>query len=228
MRSRTHAARPVGKTSGANIIVSETSGLPAYVSEPGRIVLVRHGETEWSRDNKHTSTTDVDLTPAGEEQARRAGRALAGRDFGIVLASPRRRAVRTAELAGWGGVETDADLVEWDYGVYEGRSTPEIAAELGADWTVWKSGTGEYPAAGESVQHVGARVDAVIDRLAPVLSSGQDALLFAHAHVLRILAARWLSLPATDGALFALGTASLSELAFEHGLHVVDRWNAQP
>lgn len=214
--------------SGANIIVSETSGPPVAVSEPGHIVLVRHGETEWSRDNRHTSTTDVDLTEAGEEQARRAGSALAGRSFGIVLASPRRRAIRTAQLAGRGDLETDANLVEWDYGVYEGRSTPDIAVELGADWTIWKCGPGGYPSAGETVEHVGERVDAVIERLAPVLSAGQDALLFAHAHVLRILAARWLGLPATDGALLALGTASLSELGFEHGLHVVDRWNAQP
>ncbi|WP_235492372.1 histidine phosphatase family protein [Leifsonia sp. Root112D2] len=208
--------------------MSDNSRLPATTPEPGSLVLVRHGETEWSRDNRHTGVTDIDLTPAGEEQARRAGAALAGRSFGVVLTSPRRRAVRTAELAGFAGAETDANLVEWDYGVYEGRSTGEIQADLGADWTVWKSGTSTYPAAGETVEHVGARVDAVIDRLAPVLAAGEDALLFAHAHVLRILAARWLGLPAADGALLTLSTAALSELGFEHGLRVMERWNAQP
>lgn len=188
-------------------------------------MLVRHGETEWSRDNRHTGKTDVDLTSAGEEQARQAGALLAGRTFDTVLASPLRRAQRTAQLAGWDRFQTDPNLAEWDYGVYEGRSTADISAELGDDWNIWKSGTGAFPAPGESADAVGRRADAVIGRLMPTLTAGGSALLFAHGHVLRILTARWLGLPASDGALFILGTGTLSQLGVEHHIRVVERWN---
>jgi probable phosphoglycerate mutase len=187
--------------------------------------VVRHGQTEWSRDNRHTGTTDVDLTPTGEEQARRAGALLAGRSFDVVLASPLRRAQRTAQLAGWDRFETDPNLAEWDYGVYEGRSTTDIAAELGDDWNIWKSGTGTFPAPGESADAVGRRADAVIERLMPTLTAGGSALLFAHGHVLRILTARWLALPASAGAMFILGTGTISQLGVEHDIRVVERWN---
>lgn len=186
---------------------------------------MRHGETEWSRDNKHTGATDIDLTAVGEDQARQAGALLSGRTFDTVLVSPRIRAQRTARLAGWDTFQTDPNLVEWDYGVYEGRSTAETAADLGADWNIWKSGTGCFPPAGESVDAVGRRADAVIDRLLPTLAEGGSALLFAHGHILRILTARWLGLPASEGALFLLGTATVSELGVEHGLRVIERWN---
>lgn len=188
-------------------------------------MLVRHGETEWSRDNRHTGRTDVDLTSTGEAQARQAGRLLAGRFFDVVLASPLRRAQRTATLAGWDTFETDRNLAEWDYGVYEGRSTADIAGELGDDWNIWKGGTGRFPAPGESADAVGRRADAVIERLLPTLSAGGSALLFAHGHVLRILTARWLSLPASAGAMFILGTGTVSQLGAEHGIRVVERWN---
>lgn len=188
-------------------------------------MLVRHGETEWSRDNRHTGSTDVDLTSAGEKQARQAGALLAGRTFDTVLVSPLQRAQRTAQLAGWSTFDTDPNLAEWDYGVYEGRSTADIAAELGDDWNIWRSGTGSFPAPGESADAVGRRTDAVIERLMPTLTGGGSALLFAHGHVLRILTARWLALPASAGAMFILGTGTISQLGVEHDIRVVERWN---
>lgn len=203
--------------------VSETASGDPF--DDAHVVLVRHGQTEWSRDNRHTGKTDIDLTPTGEEQARQAGALLAGRSFDVVLVSPLRRAQRTAQLAGWDRFETDSDLAEWDYGVYEGRSTADIAAELGDDWNIWASGTGSFPAPGESADAVGRRADAVIERLMPTLTAGGSALLFAHGHVLRILTARWVGLPASDGAKFILGTGTLSELGADHGIRVVERWN---
>lgn len=207
---------------------SESKSATTISDGDARIVLVRHGETEWSRDGRHTSVTDVALTETGEEQARRAGEALAGRSFGTVLVSPRQRATLTARLAGFAGYQEDPDLVEWDYGPYEGRTTPEIASELGHHWTIWGSGSDDDPAPGETAAAVGRRTDAVLERIAPVLEKGENALVIGHAHTLRILAARWLALPASAGALFALGTGSIGELGFEHGSHVLETWNLQP
>lgn len=192
----------------------------------GRIVLARHGETEWSRDGRHTGRSDIPLTITGEEQARRLGRALAGRTFDMVLVSPLQRALRTAQIAGFAGFENEPNLVEWDYGEYEGRSTEDISAVRGRAWTVWQAAANADPAFGESLERVGQRADAVFDRLAPTLERGADALLIAHGHLLRVLAARWLGLPAAAGALLTLGTDSLSRLGFEHGNHVIEVWNA--
>ncbi|MEO6828028.1 MAG: histidine phosphatase family protein [Microbacteriaceae bacterium] len=196
--------------------------------ENAQIVLVRHGETEWSRDGRHTSVTDVALTATGRQQAKQVGQALAGRRFAVVLTSPRQRAWTTAELAGFSTYRVDPNLVEWNYGPFEGRTTAQIAAELGHPWTIWAGGAADEPLPGESAAEVGARADAVLGSLEPQLSRGEAVLVFAHAHTLRILAARWLGLPADEGARFALGTGSISTLGFEHGGRVLQRWNLQP
>ena len=179
-----------------------------------RIVLVRHGQTEWSASGKHTSTTDVPLT----EEGRRAARALTLRDreFALVLTSPRRRARETCELAGLTG-EVDPDLAEFDYGEFEGLTTTEIR-ERRPWWSLWRDGC----PAGETAEDVGARVDRIIGR---ALWADGDVALFAHGHVLRVLGARWLGLPASSGALLALDTASLCELGYERENRVVWKWN---
>lgn len=195
-------------------------------TDTARVVLARHGETEWSKDGRHTGLSDIPLTAKGEDQARALRAALAHRTFGKVLVSPLARATRTAELAGLAGYETDPDLTEWDYGDYEGRTTRDISAELGRPWSIWSSGVEKDPALGESVEAVGARADAVFARLGRAVDRGEDVLLVAHGHLLRVLTARWLRLPAADGALFALDTGTLSELGYEHDEPVIEVWNA--
>lgn len=180
--------------------------------------VVRHGETEWSRDGRHTSTTDLDLTDEGTEVARGLAGRLADQHFDLVLSSPRLRARRTAELAGFTDVETTEDLAEWDYGDYEGRTTPEIREDV-PDWTIWS-----HPSpGGESAEEVSARLDRVVQR---VRASGGRVIVFSHGHASRVLAARWLGLPATSGRHFVLGTATLSTLAWERESPAVARWNA--
>ena len=180
--------------------------------------LVRHGETAWSRDRLHTSVTDVPLTPAGVEAAQALGARLVGRVFALVLTSPRSRARRSAELAGFPGALVDEDLAEWDYGRYEGVSTAQIR-ETDPGWTVWSQ-----PApGGETAGQVGDRVDRVIARCSAV---DGDVLLFGHAHCLRALTARWLGQPVVDGRLYRLDTASLSVLAYERETPVIVHWNA--
>lgn len=186
--------------------------------EPREVWLVRHGETTWSRDWLHTSVTDVPLTDRGVEQARILGDRLAGRSFALVLTSPRSRARTTAELAGFPDAVVDDDLVEWDYGSYEGVSTAEIRTTA-PGWTVWTQPTPGGEAAGE----VGARADRVLER---ARTAGGDVLLFGHAHALRVLAARWLGLDAADGRLFRLDTGSLSVLGYERETPVIRSWNA--
>jgi probable phosphoglycerate mutase len=181
------------------------------------VVLVRHGETEWSRDLRHTGRTDVPLTETGERQARTVGEALRGREFSLVLSSPLRRALDTARLAGF-DPELRDDLAEWDYGEYEGRRTVEIREEV-PDWTIWRYGA----RGGESVQEIGERVDRVAEELRRVEG---DVLVFAHGHVLRVLAARWLGLEPGDGRLFALDSATLSALGYEREQPVIGMWNA--
>lgn len=180
--------------------------------------LVRHGETAWSRDHRHTSVTDLPLTPVGTEVARSLRGRLAAEQFDRVLTSPRQRARVTAELAGFGDAEVDADLVEWDYGDYEGITTVEIRRTV-PGWTVWT-----HPTPG------GETSDAVAVRLGRVVSAAQEAggrtLLFGHGHALRALTALWLGLPATEGRLFRLDTATLSVLGHERDTPVVLRWNA--
>jgi broad specificity phosphatase PhoE len=180
--------------------------------------LVRHGATEWSEAGRHTSVTDVDLLPEGEDAARTLAPRLGGHEFALVLTSPRERARRTAELAGFPGAEVSEDLAEWDYGQYEGMTTEEIRASV-PGWTVW---THPSPG-GESADQVGARLDRVVDR---TLGAHGDALVFGHGHSLRVLAARWLGLPVADGRLFVLGTATVSVLGREHDDRAVLRWNS--
>ena len=185
--------------------------------------LVRHGETEWSRSGKHTSTTDLPLTEHGEEVARTRRDRLAGVEFGLVLRSPRQRARRTAELAGLHETAVDEDLVEVDYGGYEGRTTAEISDELGREWSVWRDGTVPGDSPGETLAEVGERVDRVLERVRPRLRDG-DVALVAHGHVLRILTARWLGLAPEAGALFALPAGSYGVLGQEHRRPVLTAW----
>jgi probable phosphoglycerate mutase len=180
--------------------------------------LVRHGETEWARLGRHTGRTDVPLTRTGRDQARAIGRRLDGRAFGLVLTSPLSRASETAALAGFGATATvDPDLREWDYGALEGRLTAEIRADY-PGWSIW---TGPWPD-GETVEEVGARADRVIARTRAI---DGDVLLFAHGHLLRVLAARWLELPPASGGLFVLSTATLSILGWEREKPAIERWN---
>ena len=184
----------------------------------GAVWLVRHGETAWSRDRLHTSITDVPLTEAGVEAARRVGARLVGRTFSLVLTSPRLRARHSAELAGYPDAEVDDDLAEWGYGSYEGISTARIR-ETDPDWTIWS-----HPApGGETADEVCERVDRVIRRARSV---DGDVLLFGHAHCLRALAARWVGRPVTDGRLYRLDTGSLSVLGYERETPVIVHWNA--
>jgi broad specificity phosphatase PhoE len=185
----------------------------------GELILLRHGETEWARDGRHTGRTDVPLTPRGEEQARALAPLLAERNVAMVLVSPAQRARRTAELAGLTGLETDERLWEWDYGAYEGRTTAQIRQDR-PGWYLWRDGV----VGGETVDQVGARVDAVLERVRPHLAEG-DVVLAAHGHVLRVLTARWLGLPPADGRLFKLSTGTLSVLGTEHDVPVIALWN---
>jgi len=188
----------------------------------GEIIAIRHGQTEWSRSGRHTSVTDLPLLPEGEDQARALRTALDGRSFAAVWVSPRLRARRTAELAGLTASGIDDDLVEMDYGGYEGRTTADISAELGRSWSVWRDrGPAESP--GESPADVGVRVDRVLDRVRARLADG-DVALVAHGHVLRILTARWLGLAPEDGALFALSAGSFGVLGHEHERPVLSAW----
>jgi probable phosphoglycerate mutase len=180
--------------------------------------LIRHGETEWSAAGRHTGRTDVPLTAVGERQAAALGRRLAGRSFALVLVSPLTRAVETCRIAGYGGVArfTD-DLLEWDYGAYEGRTTVDIRTEV-PGWTIW---TGNPPG-GETIEQVGRRAATVIDQ---AIAVGGDVAMFAHGHVLRVLTACWLGLPPGAGRLLALRTASLSVLGYERETRVISTWN---
>lgn len=184
------------------------------------IVLIRHGQTEWSASGKHTSYTDLDLTEAGEEQARAVGERLGERKFAAVISSPRKRALRTAELAGLTVTETTEDLAEWNYGEYEGVTTAEIR-ETRPDWSLWTDGC----PGGESPEQVGARVDRALERAKAALDRG-DVALVGHGHCLRVCGARWVGLPPKDGGALKLDTATLSILSFEHGTPVISRWNA--
>jgi broad specificity phosphatase PhoE len=184
------------------------------------VYLARHGETEWSLSGQHTGLTDLPLTERGERNARRLGERLRGMHFVRVYASPLQRARRTCELAGFGDVAVvDPDLVEWNYGEYEGRRTEDILKER-PGWQLFRDGC----PGGESVAQVGARADRVLARLRPLTG---DVLLFSSGHFLRVLAARWLGLDASGGRYFILGTASLSTLGYEHNVDepVIRLWN---
>lgn len=184
------------------------------------IYLVRHGETEWSASGKHTGRTDIPLTPAGEDAARRVTERLNGLSFSAVWSSPSKRAFNTCALAGFGssGVKK-GDLAEWDYGAYEGLTTRQILAER-PGWRLFRDGCPR----GESAADVGSRADRIVSQLR---QANGNILVFSSSHFLRVLAARWLGLPPQDGALFVLDTASISVLGYEHDLDepVVRRWN---
>jgi broad specificity phosphatase PhoE len=191
------------------------------VTEPLPVVyLARHGETAWSLSGQHTGRTDLPLTEHGEQQARALGERLRARTIAKVLTSPSQRALRTAELAGFGEVaQTDPDLAEWDYGRYEGRRTAEILAER-PDWQLFRDGC----PGGESPAEIGARADRVIARIRDVKG---NVAIFSSAHISRVVAARWLGLEPSGGRYLLLGTASLSELGYEHSLDepVIRLWN---
>jgi broad specificity phosphatase PhoE len=184
------------------------------------VVLVRHGQTEWSATGRHTGHTDVPLTATGRTEAERLGAALTDRSPVLVLTSPRSRARDTAALAGLAPAEVDDDLDEWGYGDYEGLTTPEIR-ETVPGWTVWTHPT----PGGETSAEVTARVDRVLARVAAAAGPGDDVVIVAHGHLLRVLGARWVGQPATFGQRLALGTASVCVLGHEHGVPVIDAWN---
>lgn len=184
------------------------------------VYVVRHGQTEWSVNGRHTGRTDIPLTATGEEQARAAGAVLAGVEFAAVWTSPLSRARHTCELAGLGeGAEVDEDLREWDYGDYEGITTATIR-ETVPGWTIW---SGPWPG-GEEPDEVAARADRVIGR---ALTSPGPVALFAHGHIMRVLVARWCELEPREGRRFLLDPATVSILGWEHSMRAVARWNAR-
>ena len=183
-----------------------------------RCVLIRHGETEWSRNGRHTGRTDLQLLPVGEAQVTGLAPLLADFEFTTVFTSPLLRARQTSALAGLdGGAEVDPDLVEWDYGAFEGLTTPEIR-EGNPDWDLFDDGA----PGGETADQVGIRVDRVIRR---VRAAPGDVACVAHGHVLRVLGARWIGLPASSARSFALAPASLSVLGWEREQPVIAQWN---
>jgi broad specificity phosphatase PhoE len=206
--------RPSAEASAGN--ASSDAGRHTAIKE--RLWLVRHGDTEWSLSGRHTGRTDLPLTPDGERHAAEASKLLASRRFSLVLTSPLRRAMDTCRLAGFEDVaQIDANLLEWDYGEYEGRTSAQIQADR-PGWSLWRDG---FPG-GESLAQVAARAQAVIDR---VLNTPGDALLFAHGHILRVLISSWLGLPPDAARLFALGTAAVTTLGYEHTQTALVRFN---
>ena len=193
----------------------------AMPTQPGRILVIRHGETEWSRARRHTGRTDIPLTPDGEAAARALGERLADWHPALVLSSPLQRARRTAELAGF-SPELDADLAEWDYGTYEGRTSSEIQDSTGdPTWSVWTTTTG----LGEPLESVRARVERVLARCRPVVGEGHDVVLVAHAHLLRVLTVAWLGLPSIAAEHLVLDAAGTGVLGDDRGTPVLLRWN---
>lgn len=190
--------------------------------EKTELWLVRHGETEWSLDGRHTSWTDIPLTDHGRQRAVELREFLVGKKFATVFVSPRQRARETCEIAGYGDVAVIEDgLQEWNYGESEGKTTAQMRAIHGPNWSVWT----DPIIGGESVDAVGERADGVIAKALAAAPQGGAVALFAHAHILRILAARWIGLPAVGGKLFGLGTGSVSVLGHERETRVISRWN---
>jgi broad specificity phosphatase PhoE len=194
----------------------------------GELILLRHGETEWSLAGKHTGRTDIPLTPRGEAAAAALAPILKKRNITAVFTSPAKRAIETAELA-LGPVtaiaKTDPDLWEWDYGGYEGLTTPQIQQDQ-PGWYLWRDGVipGDKDHPGETIESVGERTDRVLSRVRPLLADG-DVALVAHGHVLRVLTARWLGLEPVGGRLFSLDTGTISTLGFERDEPVILTWN---
>jgi probable phosphoglycerate mutase len=183
-----------------------------------QIVLVRHGATEWSLSGQHTSRTDLPLVEVGRERAQALGPLLADYDFSLVLSSPLRRARETCELAGFGDrAEICEDLLEWDYGEYEGLTTPQIREER-PEWILWRDGG----PGGERPEQVAARADRVLER---ARAAEGDVLVFAHGHILRVMGARWIQMEVAAGRRLALGAGSISVLGFERKTEVISLWN---
>lgn len=191
----------------------------------GQLILLRHGETQWSASGQHTGRTDIPLTAAGEAAARALAPALARHTVGAAFTSPAQRAVRTAELAGLARASADPDLWEWDYGGYEGLTTPQIQQQHHG-WALWRDGVipGGAGHPGETIEQVAARTDAVLNRVRPRLGNG-DVALVAHGHVLRVLTARWLAQDPRDGRLYHLDTGTYCLLGTEHDEPVICSWN---
>jgi len=194
----------------------------------GDLILLRHGETDWSLAGKHTGRTDIPLTADGEAAAAALAPLLARRKLVATFTSPARRAVSTAALAGLEDAKADADLWEWDYGGYEGLTTPQIRQNR-PGWYLWRDGVipGDAAHPGETVEQVGERVDRVLGRVTPLLADGNVALV-AHGHVLRVLTARYLRLEPAGGKLFRLDTGTVSTLGTEHAEPVITSWNVPP
>jgi len=194
----------------------------------GELILLRHGETEWSLDGKHTGRTDIPLTARGEGAAKALEPVLSRRDVVAVFTSPARRAVTTAAFAGLSNAQPDPDLWEWDYGGYEGLTTPQIQ-ETRPGWYLWRDGVipGDAAHPGETIEQVAQRTERVLARVAPLLAGGNVALV-AHGHVLRVLTACYLRVPPSDGRLFRLDTGTVSTLGAEHAEPVITSWNVPP
>ena len=194
----------------------------------GDLILLRHGETEWSLAGKHTGRTDIPLTPRGEAAAAALAPLLARRHIVAAFTSPAQRAIRTAALAGLAHAKPDPDLWEWDYGGYEGLTTQQIR-QIRPGWYLWRDGVipGDAEHPGETVEQVGERADRVLGRVTPLLADG-DVVLVAHGHVLRVLTARYLRLEPTAGRMFRLDTGTVSTLGTEHDEPVITSWNVPP
>lgn len=211
---------------------------PLKPSRDPQLVLLRHGETEWSASGQHTGRTDIPLTAAGEKQARFAGTALANYEFAAVYTSPLTRARRTAELAGYADAVVDEDLAEWDYGPVDGRTSHDVSAELGREFLIFDDGVRVLPPSaehgdgrlGETLEDVATRAARVMARAEETLArraedGGGDVLLVAHGHLLRVLATVWLGVDPRLGARFELGTAAVCLLGYGHSLRTVEGWN---
>ena len=192
------------------------------------LILLRHGETEWSLAGKHTGRTDIPLTPSGEAAAKALGPLLSRRDIVAVFTSPARRAVTTAAFAGLSNARPDPDLWEWDYGGYEGLTTAQIQ-ETKPGWYLWRDGVipGDAAHPGETLEQVAQRTERVLALATPLLANG-DVALVAHGHVLRVLTACYLRLPPADGRLFRLDTGTVGALGTEHAEPVIASWNVPP
>jgi probable phosphoglycerate mutase len=207
--------------------------MPLPPTRDPQLVLLRHGETEWSRSGQHTGRSDIPLTAEGEEQAKRAGRALAAYDFASVYTSPLERARRTAELAGFPDAALDDNLMEWDYGPADGRTSKEISAEIGHEFVIFDDGVRILPPdparsdgrPGELLEEVYTRAQAVVTLAEETLTDGGDVLVVAHGHLLRTLATAWLGVDPRLGARFELSTATISMLGYGHHLRTIEGWN---
>jgi probable phosphoglycerate mutase len=201
-----------------------TTPIAAPDQQRGSLVLLRHGETEWSRSGQHTGRTDIPLTVRGERLGQQTAELLKGRIFSLVLTSPLQRARRTAELAGLVDPEIDDNLMEWDYGGYEGLTTNEIRDRVGHPWTVFADGVIPGATPGESIEEVAARCRKVIDRVMPYLATG-DVALVGHGHCLRILASVFLRQELRFGSQILLDAGSVSVLGWEREMPVIKSWN---